>query len=130
MVSRETSTPRVPRTRESPMPNVPSRRRRRYACALLVLLHASGFDARAEEPSPALVAPRLVTSAEPAYPQGEPPRRVPVAVVVTLDVDVSGHVVDAVVNASGGARFDAEALLAAQKLVFEPATRDGKPIPA
>jgi TonB family protein len=110
------------------MPHAHPWRARTYASALVVLLQASAFHARAEEPS--LVAPRLVTAAEPAYPHDEPPRREPVTVVLTIDVDANGRVIDATVATSGGPSFDAEAIAAAKKLVFEPATRDGKAIRA
>jgi TonB family protein len=51
-----------------------------------------------------------------------------VQVKVLLDVDAAGHVKNAVVDTPAGHGFDEAAVAAAQKLEFEPATRDGKPI--
>jgi TonB family protein len=47
-----------------------------------------------------------------------------------LTLDATGRVLDAEVQGSGGEAFDRAALEAARKLVFEPARRDGAPIPA
>ncbi len=54
----------------------------------------------------------------------------PVIVTLTLTVDVTGAVTRAVVDAPVGHGFDEAAVAASQKLVFDPATRDGKPVAA
>jgi len=78
----------------------------------------------------ALVAPRLKTYADPVYPKDQLEKGVKSVVVLELSVDATGAVTKATVTESGGADFDAAALEAAPRLVFDPATRDGKPIPA
>ncbi len=51
-------------------------------------------------------------------------------VALTLTIDASGAVTKVAVEQSAGHGFDEAAAGAAQKLEFEPATRDGKPIAA
>jgi TonB family protein len=51
-------------------------------------------------------------------------------VVLVLDVDATGRVTHAVVEKPVGHGFDEAAVAAAQKLEFEPAKRDGKPVAA
>jgi TonB family protein len=109
---------------------VQSWRRWGSAVALSCFFTVSIRRANAQEPRHELVAPRVVTSVEPEYPVDEPPRDGAVTVVLIVEVDATGHVSDAVVATSGGDRFDAAALVAARRLVFEPATRDGQPIRA
>ncbi|MDP9151897.1 MAG: TonB family protein [Myxococcota bacterium] len=53
-----------------------------------------------------------------------------VDVPVIVTVDASGRVTAATVETRAGHGFDEAALTAAQGLVFEPATRDGKPVAA
>lgn len=98
---------------------------------LALALSLSGVLPRvalAAEPS-GLVPPKLVTPAEPVVPKGS--EGTSAKVVLTLTLDKTGKVTDAVVATSSGvAELDAAALEAAKRLVFEPATRDGAPIPA
>ena len=51
-------------------------------------------------------------------------------VELVLTIDPGGRVTNAVVDKPAGHGFDEAALAAAQKLAFEPATRDGKPVAA
>jgi len=53
-----------------------------------------------------------------------------VRVVLILDLDAAGAVAKAAVETPAGDGFDEAALEAGRKLVFTPAKRDGKPIPA
>jgi TonB family protein len=53
-----------------------------------------------------------------------------VEVPLVLTIDAAGAVTNAVLERSVGHGFDEAALAAAQRLVFEPATRDGKPVAA
>jgi TonB family protein len=78
----------------------------------------------------ALVAPKLVTYAEPTYPAAKLAAGERAAVTLTLSLDDTGKVRQADVQTSGGPEFDAAALEAAPRLVFEPASRNGKPIPS
>jgi TonB family protein len=53
-----------------------------------------------------------------------------VTVVLVLEVAPDGHVRQSSITEPHGHGFDEAALAAAEKLVFEPATRDGRPIAA
>ncbi|GAC1571575.1 MAG: TonB-dependent receptor [Polyangiales bacterium] len=84
-------------------------------------------------PSPApttLVPPSLKTYAEPVYPPERLAKGEKASVVVELTIDATGTVTAAKVTTAAGADFDASALEASSRLVFNPATRDGKPIPS
>lgn len=49
--------------------------------------------------------------------------------VIAIVVDAKGHVASAQLSkSSGSSAFDSNALLAAKKYVFEPATRNGEPV--
>ena len=54
----------------------------------------------------------------------------PVEVVLVLELDATGAVTNATVETPAGHGFDEAALEAAKKLEFEPAKRNGQPIPA
>jgi TonB family protein len=54
----------------------------------------------------------------------------PVDVDLDLVVDAEGHVTKATVVTPRGHGFDEAAIAAAQKIEFEPATRDGRPVAA
>ncbi len=83
-----------------------------------------------EPPSPNLRAPVLVESATPSYPDAEREQGRAASVILLLVIDESGQVTDAEVTESAGTHFDAAALDAARALRFEPALRDGAPVPA
>jgi TonB family protein len=111
----------------------------RGRAALLAALWAATIPAfpsaahadEAEAPAPpVLVPPKLKTYAEPVYPKEKLDKGVKASVVVELTIDATGKVTAAKVTTSGGDDFDAAALEAAPRLVFEPATKGGKPIPA
>jgi iron complex outermembrane recepter protein len=74
-----------------------------------------------------IVAPKVVESPAAIYPSGSTGS----ATVVTLaTVDAAGRVTAAEVAESGGAAFDAAALEAVRRWTFQPALRDGEPVPA
>jgi len=77
-----------------------------------------------------LIAPKLVETVEPIYPESQRASRASSNVVLQLVLDETGRVTDATVLESGGADFDGAALQAAQQLRFEPATRGGQAVPA
>jgi TonB family protein len=84
-------------------------------------------------PPPVVITPPVLTHDDGAeYPAGavKDGVREPVKVVVVVDVDVTGAVTRTVLEAPMGHGFDEAALSAAQKLVFEPAQRNGKPVAA
>lgn len=81
--------------------------------------------------APRVTPPRVTTPPRPVYPSGADGRRVDVDLIVTVDVEgrvsaveVLGHVPADAVEA-----FDEAATTAARAMVFEPARRDGEPIP-
>ncbi len=99
---------------------------------------AGRVDAPPAEPPPTapapvtIVPPKVVKDEGAAYPEQALKDHVrdPVQVVVILDVDVNGAVTRAVVETPAGHGFDEAAVAAAQKLTFEPALRNGKPVAA
>lgn len=99
------------------------------ACALASsnLAHAQTPDAPAA-PEPALVPPKLVQKVDPIYPEAERANGAAASVTLTLTIDRTGHVTEAVVAESGGASFDEAATTAAGQLVFEPAQKNGAPV--
>ncbi|MFI5300135.1 MAG: TonB-dependent receptor domain-containing protein, partial [Polyangiales bacterium] len=87
--------------------------------------------APAEKPTaPVLVAPKVKTRVEPAYPPEKLKAGERATVVVELKIDATGAVVGAKVVTTAGPEFDQAALDAAPKLTFEPATKNGEPIAA
>ncbi len=81
---------------------------------------------------PGVTLPEVKSDPGAAYP----PRAIqdqvrdPVTVTVVVTVGVDGSIKDAKVETPAGHGFDEAALEAAHKLVFAPATRDGKPVAA
>ncbi|HEU4408909.1 MAG TPA: TonB-dependent receptor [Polyangiaceae bacterium] len=71
--------------------------------------------------------PKLVTFVEADYPEAERAAGRSAAVVLRLTVAADGSVSDAAVAESAGPAFDAAAVAAARRFVFEPAEIDGKP---
>ena len=74
-------------------------------------------------------APKLVTFVEAEYPESEKKRGRAAAVVLKVAISASGAVDQATVVESAGPEFDASAVKAVMKFVFEPAEIDGKPSP-
>ncbi|MCU0683484.1 MAG: TonB-dependent receptor [Polyangiaceae bacterium] len=70
--------------------------------------------------------PKLVTFVEATYPESERAAGRSAAVVLRLTIAADGAVTDATVAESAGAAFDAAAIEAARRFVFEPAEVDGK----
>jgi TonB family protein len=80
---------------------------------------------------PGVTAPRLVSRAIARYPVAAKQAKVQGSVVVEFVVQLDGtvgpvHVVKSLDKVHG---LDAEAVIAAKLHVFEPGTKDGKPIP-
>lgn len=97
-----------------------------FAVVLAIQAGASVIALAAQD---ALVPPELIQGAEPEYPAALRDRGVAGAVVVELTVGVDGRVTQPVVVLSAGPEFDAAALQASRRLVFSPATEQGKPMP-
>ncbi len=84
-------------------------------------------------PPPAAIAPPVLKKDDGAhYPDQALKDKVkdPVDVVLVLSIDPQGKVTNATVEAAAGHGFDEAAIDSAQKLEFEPATRNGQPIAA
>lgn len=79
---------------------------------------------------PTLAPPRLVEAPEPVYPPEARAAGVEGTTVLRLTIGVDGRVSAAEVIEAAGHGFDEAALALAPQLRFEPATRDGTPIPA
>ncbi|HVH47875.1 MAG TPA: TonB-dependent receptor [Labilithrix sp.] len=92
-------------------------------CALL----SGGSIARAE--TPVVTPPRLSRFVDAVDPRPAGPQE-RTSVELEIDIDAAGNVTDARVIRSANADLDASALAAARAFVFEPATRDGSPVPA
>lgn len=84
-------------------------------------------------PAPPVITPPVLTKDEGAsYPEQAIADKVTAEaeVVLVLELDATGAVKGATVDVAAGHGFDEAALEAAKRLAFEPATRDGQPIPA
>ena len=83
-------------------------------------------------PPNTLTPPRLTTAVQPPPEEAIAVRPRPQAVTVDLQltIDASGRVTDARVAAAADADYDAAAVASALRFVFEPARRDGQPIPS
>src|SRR3954449_12154297 len=102
------------------------------ALSLLAPTLADAQPARAPAPAPAPVLtkpPKLTRFVEAEYPESERARGRAAVVVLRLTLDAAGNVQDASVAESAGAEFDAAAIAAARRFVFEPAEVDNKPSP-
>lgn len=85
-----------------------------------------------EPPDPkkaVVVPPKLLRFQEAPYPKEAQDQGLQGSVVLTLTIDATGKVTAAEVKERAGHGFDEAARDAALQFVFEPATRDGKPIP-
>jgi TonB family protein len=92
----------------------------------------AGQPAQPPAPQPVVTAPVVKKNEGAAYPKQALDEGVheTVEVPVLLNIDASGVVTRAVVEKPVGHGFDEAAVAAAQKLEFEPATRDGKAVAA
>ncbi len=108
-------------------------------CAVALVLAAPGV-ARAQvvqqPPAPIVeppkkavpIPPKLTTKVDPIYPKEKLAKGEKANVKVELTIDATGKVTNATILESGGPEFDASALEAAARLVFQPATLEGKAI--
>jgi TonB family protein len=106
------------------------------AVALTLALAGASLEAKAQQvpaaEGPTVVAPRLKVDAGVTYPRQALVEHFTDSVTVSLvlEVDASGAVRKATVTEPRGHGFDEVALQAAQRLLFEPATRNGSPVAA
>ncbi len=73
--------------------------------------------------------PALVKSVEPVFPSSLSDAGIGGTVVMEIDIDVDGRVMNVNVVESAGSEFDSAAVTAARQLEFTPAEFDGKPTP-
>jgi TonB family protein len=91
---------------------------------------AQGTAAAEDAAKPRLTKPpKLVTFVSAEYPESEKTAGRTAAVVLEIGIAADGSVTDAVVVGSAGAAFDAAAVDAVKRFVFEPAEVNGKPAP-
>lgn len=84
-----------------------------------------------EQPKkPVIVLPKLVHFESAPYPEEAQKAGLQGDVVLKLSIDAEGTVTQADVETPAGHGFDEAAQAAALKFKFEPATRDGKPLPS
>ncbi len=93
------------------------------------LARADGEAAAASAPARTIVPPKLVQRAEAEFPASEVAVGKGATVVLQIAIDGKGAVAGVNVLESAGPAFDAAAVAAARRFVFEPATVDGQPIP-
>jgi TonB family protein len=79
-------------------------------------------------PPPNVTGPQVLTHVEAIYPPAALAERRHADVVLTVTVDVDGHVSAVEVVASGGDDLDQAAIVAARQWTFVPAKRDGAPV--
>jgi TonB family protein len=79
---------------------------------------------------PTVVVPKLVHFEHAPYPPEALKVGLEAYVILTLSVDKQGNVTEAEVRERAGHGFDEAAQAAALKFKFEPALRNGKPVPA
>ena len=94
-------------------------------CLLLLSVSAGA----AKKKQAAIVPPQMKTYVKAEYPAELKDRGLAGTVVLELDLDVNGAVSKTKVVESAGPQFDAAAVAAGSKLLFTPATADGKPLP-
>lgn len=73
--------------------------------------------------------PRMKTVVKPAYPEAAKRANVEGVVILQVEIDASGTVMDAQVVKSLGSGCDEAALEAVKQTSFVPAYEDGKPVP-
>ncbi len=87
----------------------------------------SGDDGTA--PKRRVVPPKLVRFVEAVFPPSELATEKGATVTLQIAIKETGEVAGVDVSASAGAAFDAAAIAAVKRFVFEPATVNGKPAP-
>lgn len=108
--------------------------RARWWCWVLPLVCGSAAIAAAQEgetpPAPRVTPPTLIEAPEITVPEGAEPLPDDSAVELQITIGADGTVQEARLLAPLRADIDALVLEAAHRMRFEPATRDGQPIPA
>ncbi|MEM9192278.1 MAG: TonB family protein [Myxococcota bacterium] len=101
------------------------------ACICLLLTCGFGAsEAAAQDQPEALTPPELVHFEPAVYPPALAESRTEAAVLLAITIDREGQVTAVEVRESAGPEFDAAAVGAAERFVFEPARRGDEPVPA
>ncbi|MEI9949820.1 MAG: energy transducer TonB [Pseudomonadota bacterium] len=98
------------------------------ACALAYPSIAVGQPGSSD--TAALVPPKPIEAAQPAYPESKRASGEGASVTLTLTIDRTGQVTDVAVVESAGPEFDEAAVAAARAVRFEPAQKNGEAVPA
>ena len=93
------------------------------------LAFAQSEGAAGEDAPKGLKPPKLVKFIEADYPPDKKAAGITAKVVLSIEISETGSVGNVEVVTPAGPDFDAAAVAAVQKFVFEPATMDGNPIP-
>jgi iron complex outermembrane recepter protein len=104
------------------------RSRRWFAIGLLFLLPSKSWGQPAGGAPPDVVPPTVLTHVEAVYPPSALAERRHADVVLTVTVDVDGHVSAVDVASSGGDELDQAAIVAVRQWTFVPARRNGNPV--
>ena len=106
------------------------RRSLRFVVPLVVLALLPALSTSPAHADAVMVAPKLEKPVEATYPEAAQAEQRSGTVLLQLDIDASGAVIEATVLEPAGHGFDEAAVEAAKKLVFTPATKDGAKVPA
>lgn len=87
------------------------------------------IDSRASRRDPSYIRPRPLNTPQPRYTDEARTAKIQGTVRLAVLVGEDGSVTSTLVFVGIGFGLDQEALRAAQKLKFKPATKDGKPVP-
>jgi TonB family protein len=94
---------------------------------ILLFLARSAFAQDAGAP-PTVVPPVVLTHVDAVYPPSALAERRHADVVLTVTVDVDGHVSTVEVESTGGDDLDQAAIVAVRQWTFVPAKRDARPV--
>ena len=101
-------------------------------CLLSLAVAAPVVAGDAPPPAGLSKLPKQILFVEATYPPDDAAAGVEADVILNLTIDATGHVIHAEVATSAGLgheAFDAAAVAAAGGYLFEPAERDGQPVP-
>jgi TonB family protein len=98
------------------------------ALALAICIASRANVARADEPT-ITKPPKLVKFVPAEYPKDRHDAGITASVLLSIEIDAEGKVGAVEVATSGGAEFDAAAIVAVKQFLFEPAEIDNQPAP-
>jgi TonB family protein len=101
-----------------------------FGCGLAALIALARPASAADATSSAVTPPVVVEHVDAVYPPSALGARKHADVVLTVTVDVDGHVSAVKVLTSAAPDLDEAAVVAVRQWTFVPAMRDGKPLPS